>query len=115
MDLEAFGKLAESVSLTGVFLFCPEPYDRKNDFNSRMFAPEFGVTEDPATGSANGCFAAYLVKHGYLKKAEIEVRVEQGYEIGRPSLLHLMARERGDGIEVDVGGKVSMVAKGEFV
>jgi trans-2,3-dihydro-3-hydroxyanthranilate isomerase len=115
VDLAEYGELTEGISSTGVFLFCPEPYGRENDFNARMFAPEYGVAEDPATGSANGCFAAYLVKHRYFGKSDIAARVEQGYEIGRPSLLHLAASERGGAIEVNVGGKTSMVAKGEFV
>lgn len=115
VNFEKFRELARDVSLTGVFVFCPEPYDSKNDFNARMFAPEYGVTEDPATGSAAGCFAGYLVKHRYLRKSEVDVRVEQGFEIGRPSLLHLKAAERGGAIEVNVGGRVAMVAKGDFV
>lgn len=115
VNLERYGELTRSISLTGVFVFCPEPYDRRNDFNARMFAPEFGVVEDPATGSANGCLAAYLVKHRWLGKPEVSVRVEQGYEIGRPSLLHLRAREHGGFIDVNVGGKVVMVARGNFV
>ncbi len=71
--------------------------------------------EDPATGSANGCLAAYLVKHRYLGKAELSVRVEQGYEIRRPSLLYLRATERKGVIDVNVGGRAAMVASGEFV
>ena len=52
-----------------------------------MFAPGLGVSEDPATGSANGCLAGYLVEHRYFGTDYIDVQVEQGYEIGRPSLL----------------------------
>ena len=80
-----------------------------------MFAPDVGVMEDPATGSANGCLAAYLVKHRYFRKPDVDVRVEQGYEIGRPLLLYLKASEKKGVIDVDVGGRVTMVAKGEFV
>ena len=77
-----------------------------------MFAPYYGIDEDPATGSANGCLAGYLVKHGYFGKDNINVRVEQGYEIGRPSLLFLKAKRDGDKIEIHVGGKVIEVARG---
>ncbi|HYB45052.1 MAG TPA: PhzF family phenazine biosynthesis protein [Nitrososphaerales archaeon] len=115
VDLEKYGELMRDTSSTGIFVFCPEPYDGRNDFNARMFAPGAGVMEDPATGSANGCFAAYLVKHRYKGKPDVGVRVEQGYEIGRPSLLYLKAREREGAIEVNVGGRATMVAKGEFV
>jgi len=42
----------------------------ENDLNVRVFAEYYGVTEDPATGSANGCLAGYLVNHNYLKKVK---------------------------------------------
>jgi trans-2,3-dihydro-3-hydroxyanthranilate isomerase len=98
-----------------VFVFCRETYNRENDINARMFAECAGVPEDPATGSANGCLAGYLVKYQYFGSDRIDVRVEQGYEIGRPSLLYLKAEEKDEKINVAVGGKVVMVAKGELV
>lgn len=98
-----------------IFVFCPETYSRENDMNVRLFADAYGIAEDPATGSANSCLAAYLVKHRYFGSDKIDVRVEQGYEIGRPSLLYLKAEEKDAGIDVEVGGKVVMVAKGELV
>lgn len=73
------------------------------------------VFQRPATGSGNGCLASYLVRHRYFGKAKVEIRVEQGYEIGRPSLLFLRAQDREGKIDVDVGGKVIMVANGEFI
>ena len=81
----------------------------------RVFAEYLGIPEDPATGSANGCLAGYLVKHEYFGEDSINVRVEQGYEINRPSLLLLKAQKKQSEIEVNVGGKVVMVAKGEWV
>ena len=98
-----------------VFVFCRETYNRENDINARMFAECAGVPEDPATGSANGCLAGYLVKYQYFGSGRIDVRVEQGYEIGRPSLLYLKAEKKDGGIDVAVGGKVVMVAKGQLV
>jgi len=83
--------------------------------NVRFFADYLGVPEDPATGSANGCLAAYLVKHDYFNKNNINVRVEQGYEIGRRSLLLLRAEKKEGKYYVAVGGKVIMVAKGKLV
>lgn len=83
---------------------------------ARMFADYLGVPEDPATGSANGCLAGYLVKYRYFGEDPIDLRVEQGYEIDRPSLLLLKAhQEAGDDIAVFVGGSVQMVAQGEFI
>lgn len=55
------------------------------------------------------------MKHRYFGKDQIKIRVEQGCEIGRPSLLLLKAEHREGKIDVYVGGKVEMIAKGEFV
>ncbi len=80
-----------------------------------MFAPLLGVLEDPATGSANGCLAAYLVKHRYLGSSEIDIIVEQGFELNRPSLLYLRAKKmKNNDIEVQVGGKVYIIAHGNL-
>jgi trans-2,3-dihydro-3-hydroxyanthranilate isomerase len=98
-----------------LYVFCPESHDGPGDLSARMFANDLGVPEDPATGSAAGCLAAYLLEHSYLGTDAVDVRVEQGYEIGRPSLLYLKAERAGDEIMVDVGGKVQMVARGELV
>jgi trans-2,3-dihydro-3-hydroxyanthranilate isomerase len=80
-----------------------------------VFADYYGVAEDPATGSANGCLAGYLVRYRYFGEQRVDIDVEQGYEIGRPSLLLLRAAENDEGIDVSVGGRVIMVAKGELV
>ena len=80
-----------------------------------MFTQGLGISEDPATGSAAGCLAGYLVEHRYFGADPIDVRVEQGYEIDRPSLLYLRAGKEGGEINVSVGGKVRMVARGELV
>ena len=108
-------ELIKEIQAKGLLIFCPETYNRENDLNVRFFADYYGVPEDPATGSANGCLAGYLVKQGYFGKDRINIRVEQGYEIGRPSLLLLKAEDKDGKIEVYVGGKVIMIAKGELV
>ena len=107
--------LIESTEAKAILIFCPETYKRENDLNVRFFAEALGVVEDPATGSANGCLAGYLVKNRYFGKDQIDLRVEQGYEIGRPSLLYLKAGGKEGIIEVLVGGKAFMVARGEFI
>ena len=97
-----------------IFFFAPETYHPPNHLNARLFADYFGIPEDPATGSANGCLAGYLAKYRYWGKPQIDARVEQGYEIGRPSLLLLKAEDGGDKILVQVGGKVIPVAYGQL-
>lgn len=100
---------------TNLYVFCPETHDEGRDLSARMFADDLGVLEDPATGSAAGCLAGYLVEHEYLRTDSIDIRVEQGYEIDRPSLLYLRSEKRGDEINISVGGKVQMVARGELL
>ncbi len=98
-----------------ILVFCPETYNKENNLNVRVFVDLFGIPEDPATGSANGCLAGYLSRYHYFGDCVVNARVEQGYEIGRPSLLHLKAENREGVIHVFVGGKVIMVARGELV
>ncbi len=97
---------------SAVFLFAPETYDPANAYCARLFAEEFAVPEDPATGSANASLAAYLSYHRCLGNARVEARVEQGMEIARPSLLRLRASSPTD---VEVGGRVQLAARGELV
>ena len=98
-----------------VFVFCRETVHPANQIHARAFCDYYGIVEDPATGSANSCFAAYLAKHRYFGSDEIDVRVEQGYEIGRPSLIYLKAQNRGGTIHVEVGGQVMMIAQGRLL
>lgn len=91
------------------FIFCSEPENPQNHIKSRMIT---SFTEDPATGSANGCLAGYLLRHRYFGEKNIDIRVEQGAEVNRPSILYLRASEEGDSIVVNVGGKVSDVLEG---
>ena len=107
--------LIRETQAKALFIFSPETYQSENDLNARVFSDFYGVPEDAASGSANGCLAGYLVRHNFYEKAEIAIRVEQGYEIKRPSLLHLRAETSGDQkIKVQVGGKVTLIAKGEW-
>jgi trans-2,3-dihydro-3-hydroxyanthranilate isomerase len=96
-------------------IFCSEPRNPLNHIACRMFASYFGINEDPATGSANGCLAGYLAKYLYFGSSIVDVRVEQGYEIGRPSLLYLQSEDLGNHVDVYVGGKCVMIAEGELL
>jgi trans-2,3-dihydro-3-hydroxyanthranilate isomerase len=98
-----------------VMVFCRQTAEPENHVHARVFADYYGIVEDPATGSANSCLAAYLVKHRYFGDDKIDVRVEQGYEIGRPSRIYLRAGQKNGRIEVNVGGKVVPVAQAELV
>ena len=114
VSLDKYYSLIDKTWAKAVLIFCPESHTGQNDISVRMFADAYGVFEDPATGSGNGCLAAYLVKNRYWGKSEIDIRAEQGYEINRPSLLYLQAKEMKGRIEVYVGGKSITVARGEL-
>jgi trans-2,3-dihydro-3-hydroxyanthranilate isomerase len=112
---EKYFNLIEHAEAKGILVFCPETHEVGNDISVRVFVDYYGVPEDPATGSANGCLAGYLAEHRYFGQDDINICAEQGYEIGRPSLILLRAEKRAAGIDVYVGGKAVIVAKGEFV
>jgi len=114
VDKTGLARLFEEANTTVILLFSPETYSKENDLNVRVFGLPNVIPEDPATGSGNGCLAAYLIKERYLSRDSIDIRVEQGYEINRRSLLLLRARENPKGIEINVGGRVQFVASGEF-
>jgi trans-2,3-dihydro-3-hydroxyanthranilate isomerase len=83
-------------------------------FKTRMFAPNHGVDEDPATGSAAGPLAVHLARHGWID-FEQEIEIKQGAEIGRPSTLYAQVEGAPERIErVRVGGSAVTVARGEF-
>jgi trans-2,3-dihydro-3-hydroxyanthranilate isomerase len=115
LDRGYYYNLIAKTQAKAIFAFCPETTAPDRQFSVRMFADALGIPEDPATGSANGCFAGYLVEHQYLGTDRIAVRVEQGAAIGRPALLDLRAARQAAGIEIRVGGQVILVAQGQFV
>jgi trans-2,3-dihydro-3-hydroxyanthranilate isomerase len=93
------------------YVFCQEVANPKHSFHARMFAPGLGVFEDPATGSAAAAFAGPLAaghrdgKHGFT--------IEQGYEMNRPSLIHLSLNIRGGALTgATVGGDAVLVSEG---
>ena len=105
---DRFSALMAQTTAKGVFLFCEETRDRAHQFAARMFAPGLGILEDPATGSANGCFAGYW---GALGR-EVDAIVEQGYEMGRPSQVRIRGKLQDGILQISVGGEVIAIAQG---
>lgn len=100
-----------------VFLFAIVPDESGALVHSRMFAPDFGIVEDPATGIASGPLGGYLVQHGLVRgEAAGRIVSRQGVAMGRPSRIHI-AIEGGPGAitRVKVGGQAVLVARGEMV
>jgi len=115
VDRDRYFTFIKDSRAKGILVFCPQAHEAGNDISVRVFVDYFGVPEDPATGSGNGCLAGYLVKHRFFGTERIDLRSEQGFEIGRPSLLLLKAEATATGIDIAVGGKAVIVAKGDFV
>jgi trans-2,3-dihydro-3-hydroxyanthranilate isomerase len=115
INREKYFDLIRTTDAKCILIFSPEPYHPDSHISVRMFADYLGVPEDPATGSANGCLAGYLVRHQYFGTDQINIRADQGYEIDRPSLLRLKAEKKISEISVFIGGKVTLIAKGEFI
>ena len=109
--------LLKKINVNGVICFSTETVESGSQVQVRAFFPGIGINEDPATGSAQGPLAAYLFKHGLLKKGNrCRVMAEQGYQIGRPSKL-TTTFEVHEGVmnNIKVSGDVILVAKGEFM
>lgn len=116
LDRRAYDALVADREAKLVHAFCAEPRAAEHDLAARMFAPHYGVPEDPATGSANGCLAGSLSHHEYFGGTAVDVHVEQGYEMDRPSLISLEAdTNEAGGVDVAVGGRVVPVARGHLL
>src|SRR6185436_17278862 len=102
------------VKASGVFLFSHERGDDKATVYSRMFAPEVGVAEDPATGSASGPLGCYLVRHKIVPPDRAGAILNlQGVKMGRPSHVHVsIGVENGDIMSVRVGGEAVLAGEG---
>lgn len=113
--LEDFEKLLAAYGTQKVFVFCDEPELKGSHYRARMFAPGIGVPEDPATGSAVAAFAGYLAKRDDRRDGTLRWVIEQGFEMGRPSILEAEADVRGGAIvAVRVGGHSVLVTRGEL-
>lgn len=98
----------------GVFLFSQERGADKATVYSRMFAPEIGIAEDPATGSASGPLGCYLVRHRVVPADKAGAILNlQGVKMGRPSYIHIsIGVENADIATVRVGGEAVLAGEG---
>ncbi len=107
-------EIAGDLGFGDLFVFTCETESEDADLHCRMFAPDLGIPEDPASGSACGSLVAYLVKHRLLDPGpRVRVVCEQGIEMGRPSLLVVDADVVGGAATtVHVGGGCVMIGEG---
>lgn len=98
-----------------VYLFTAEVERPGSSYHARMFAPGFGIAEDPATGAAVAGFAAPLVAYGGFGDGYHEFVIEQGLEMGRPSLIRLeVTVEAGELRAARLAGEAVIVAEGRL-
>ena len=98
-----------------VYFFTPEASGDETVY-SRMLAPGFGISEDPATGSACGPLGSYLVHHGLVDAGRARAMISlQGVAMRRPSRIHISIDSADDMItKVRVGGQSVLAGKGEL-
>jgi|CXWL01.1.fsa_nt_gi PhzF family phenazine biosynthesis protein len=101
----------------GIAIFCLGAQSPDARIHVRAFAPEAGVFEDPVTGSANGCIAAFIAKHGLLPETngEIAYVAEQGIELGQPGRVYARVTGVPNDIQVHIGGHAVTVLRGELL
>jgi len=114
LDLNAYAPLVAEGFPPLVYMFCRETRDPQNHFSARFFFEAHGVREDPATGNGAAFLAAYLLEHRWLESG-FDVRIEQGYDMRRPSLVLLRARTVDGKREIKVGGSVVPTMRGELI
>lgn len=98
-----------------VMIFAMDPEDPAHHVRARMFGPGVAVSEDPATGSACAALGGYLAARDARPDATLRWIVEQGYEMGRPSLIDVQCDKAGGRVTaVRVGGPSVLVCSGEI-
>ena len=102
----------EKIGANLFYFLCSERREGRLEVRARMF---FYGGEDPATGSAAGCAASWMVQHGVAKNDE-QVMIQQGAECRRPSEMHVRARREGERVtDVRVGGYAVEILRGTVV
>jgi len=113
LDMAMWKRMLEGTWAHHVYLVCMGGEGQGVDVRVRMFAPGSGVPEDPATGSAAAALGGYLAAAEGLERGTLTWTVEQGLEIGRPSILQVEADRRdGTTTAVRVGGGAVFVSRG---
>jgi trans-2,3-dihydro-3-hydroxyanthranilate isomerase len=113
LRLDIWERVLKNASAPHVFAFTREVEHAGSTVHARMFAPAFGILEDPATGAASGPLGCYLVNHGLVTDNPAVIVSEPGIEMGRPSFIHIQIDHSGGEINrVGVGGQCVYIGEG---
>ena len=122
-DMKAVGRARPVTSawaaafgdLLGAFVYCREVTSNTRHFHARMFAPGAGIVEDPATGAAAAAFAGVIAKFDQPPGGSHRYVIEQGFEMGRPSMIGLeIDMDGGDAAAVRISGDAVIVGRGSL-
>lgn len=112
---DLWNDFCQHIDANAVLIYTRQTLDAEVDVRARMYAPKFGVPEDPATGSANCALAGLLAKIDSTSNGELSYRIAQGVEMGRASeLLSKVQKRDGEVVSVRIGGGCVMVAEGNI-
>lgn len=114
-DLDNFRILLNEGFPPLLYLYCNETLNKDNDLSVRFFFEAHGVREDPATGNGAAFLGAYLLEHQSNNTDDISIRIEQGYQMRRPSLIMMKARMHNDVPKIKVGGYVIEIVEGALL
>lgn len=122
-NLDALARIEPELSLwergfgdghqSDCYAYCRETHQNGHHFAARMFAPFFGIPEDPATGSAVAGFAGVIAHFDVPRAGGHQYKIEQGFEMGRPSVIELEIDIEDKKIDsMRIGGHAVIVAEG---
>jgi len=115
LNLEKYSFMVANGFPPLIYLFTEQTYHSQNDLCVRFFFESHGVREDPATGNGAAFLGAYLLEHQYFPDSNLSLRIEQGYEVRRPSLIRVRANMLKGHREVYVGGSVVPIVNGKLL
>jgi trans-2,3-dihydro-3-hydroxyanthranilate isomerase len=115
LRLDSWERSLQGTPSEMVMVFAADAERAGSDMRARMYSPSVAIAEDPATGSACACLAGYLAART-PRDGTLRWVVEQGFEMGRPSIIEIEADKTAGAITaVRVGGRTVIVTKGELL
>jgi trans-2,3-dihydro-3-hydroxyanthranilate isomerase len=112
--LDLYETIVAALDVRGIYVFTTEVTRAGSTVHSRLFAPQMGISEDPATGSAGGPVGAYLLHYGLVDAAAARHMIcEQGIEMNRPSIIHISIQGTPEQIMgANIGGYTQPIGSG---
>ncbi|MBT5260541.1 MAG: PhzF family phenazine biosynthesis protein [Nitrospina sp.] len=116
INTQTLHEVLEPLGIDMVYAFTTQVVHSSFSLHSRAFAPSMGIPEDPATGSVSGAVGAYLAKYDVIEKEKLgDIKIEQGYEMKRPSSIYVQVTQQGSEIQkIRVGGQTQPVFTGRM-